>query len=82
MNQQKDTAASVLSPMPSKVTKVMVKPGQKVVKDQPLVALEAMKMEHIIKAPFDGVIEKVHYAEGSLVPEKQKLVSFVEEAKK
>jgi len=33
----------------------------------------------VIKAPFDGEIEKVHYHEGELVPEKQKLVSFKED---
>lgn len=45
LGQQKASASSVLTPMPCKVTKVLVKPGQKVEKDQPLLALEAMKME-------------------------------------
>jgi len=72
-------ASSILTPMPCKVTKVMVSIGQVVQKDQPLIALEAMKMEHIIKAPFAGKIEKIYYPEGSLVAEKQKLVSFAEE---
>jgi len=52
MGLQKSDASSVLSPMPCKVTKVLVKPGQKVEKDQPLVALEAMKMEVLCSPEF------------------------------
>jgi len=52
MGLQKSDASSVLSPMPCKVTKVLVKPGQKVEKDQPLVTLEAMKMEVLFFSPF------------------------------
>ena len=73
---------SVLSPMPCKITTVLVKEGQAVTKDQPLLILEAMKMEHVIKAPYTGVIESLPYKEGELVAEKKQLVKFVQEAKK
>ena len=43
---------------------------------QPLVVLEAMKMEHTITAPADGTVEKVAFAVGDLVEEGAELVSF------
>lgn len=71
---------SVKSPMPCKITQVLVKKGDQVKKDQPLVILEAMKMEHVIKAPKDGVIERVVYSKvGELVGENQTLVTFEED---
>ena len=57
----------MLSPMPGKILKVMVKAGDKVVKGDSLMVMEAMKMEHTIKAAFDGVINSVHYQEGEQV---------------
>jgi biotin carboxyl carrier protein len=54
--------------MPSTVVKVAVEPGQRVVARQTLVVLEAMKMEHVIQAPYDGVVGEVLFSEGDLVP--------------
>ena len=45
------------APMPGLILKVLVKPGQKVRAHQALVVLEAMKMEHTIEAPHDGVVK-------------------------
>ena len=47
---------AILSPMPGKVTSVEVSKGEKVDKGQRLLTLEAMKMEHGLVAPFDGVV--------------------------
>jgi 3-methylcrotonyl-CoA carboxylase alpha subunit len=55
------------APMPGVITKVMVVVGDKVAKGQPLVALEAMKMEHLIRAPFAGTVKKVAASPGSMV---------------
>ena len=57
----------MLSPMPGKILKVMVKAGDSVSKGDSLIVMEAMKMEHTIKAAFDGSISAVHYQEGEQV---------------
>ena len=68
------------APMPGKIVKVHVSPGQKVVRGAPLIVLEAMKMEHSISAPADGKVAKVHYAAGDLVEEGAELIAFEAEA--
>ncbi len=67
---------SLLSPMPGRIIKVMVEVGQKVTKGSPLIVMEAMKMEHTIRAPADGVVEKIHYNTNEIVQEKQQLISI------
>ncbi len=64
------------APMPGKIVKVHVSPGQNVVRGAPLIVLEAMKMEHSISAPADGKVAKVHYAAGDLVEEGAELIAF------
>ena len=64
------------SPMPGTVVRVMVEAGQTVRKDEPLVVLEAMKMEHTIAAPADGTIESLPFAVGDRVEEGVELVGF------
>jgi 3-methylcrotonyl-CoA carboxylase alpha subunit len=61
------TGGGLEAPMPGVVTRVMVGPGDAVRKGQPLVALEAMKMEHVIRAPRDGVVASIAAAPGTLV---------------
>jgi len=46
----------VLAPMHGKIVQMLVEQGQNVMQGQPLVVLEAMKMEHIIRAPHEGVL--------------------------
>jgi 3-methylcrotonyl-CoA carboxylase alpha subunit len=55
------------SPMPGKVLKVMVAPGDAVTDGQPLVIIEAMKMEFTVKAPHDGKVETIRYKVGDQV---------------
>lgn len=55
------------SPMPGKILKVMVKAGDQVEAGQGLLVMEAMKMEHTIKAAATGTIKQVFYKEGDLV---------------
>jgi 3-methylcrotonyl-CoA carboxylase alpha subunit len=47
---------SILSPLPGKIIAVEVSAGQQVTKGQKLLTLEAMKVEHTLVAPFDGVV--------------------------
>jgi biotin carboxyl carrier protein len=59
----------IRSPMPGKVTQVSVKTGQAVKKGDPLLTLEAMKMEHALTAPFDGKVEALAAKVGDQVTE-------------
>ena len=47
----------LVAPMPGLVKVLNARAGEAVTKDQPLVILEAMKMEHTLTAPFDGIVE-------------------------
>ena len=58
------TPGSLLAPMPGSVIRVAVAEGDRVVAGQPLLWLEAMKMEHTISAPSDGVVTTLAVAEG------------------
>ncbi|KAJ2422514.1 hypothetical protein GGF41_003479, partial [Coemansia sp. RSA 2531] len=69
---------SVTAPMSCKIVQVLVEPGAEVTQDMPLVVLEAMKMEHVIKAPKAGKISDVYYKVGDLVDEGKSLVAFEE----
>ncbi len=64
------------APMPGKVTKVLVADGATVQRGQPLLILEAMKMENTILAPRNGIVNAVRFAEGELVREGEALVDF------
>ena len=64
--------------MPGRVVKVMAAVGDAVKKGQALMILEAMKMEHTIASPRDGVIERVAFAENQLVPADALLFAFRE----
>ena len=55
------------APMPGVITRVMVAAGDTVTKGQPLVALEAMKVEHLIRAPRAGRIARVNVQPGEMV---------------
>jgi 3-methylcrotonyl-CoA carboxylase alpha subunit len=57
----------VVAPMPGKVTSVDVSQGERVAKGQRLLTLEAMKMEHGLIAPFDGVVAELSAQAGSQV---------------
>ena len=58
---------AILAPMPGKVTSVEVAAGDAVTKGQRLLTLEAMKMEHALVAPFDGVVAELNTSAGAQV---------------
>ena len=62
------------APMPGKVVSFAVKAGDKVSRGQALAIMEAMKMEHTIAAPADGVVAEILYAPGDQVPEGAELL--------
>jgi 3-methylcrotonyl-CoA carboxylase alpha subunit len=55
------------SPMPGKLTKVMIQAGDKVARGDRMAIVEAMKMEHVLHAPADGLVVSVPRAEGEQV---------------
>jgi 3-methylcrotonyl-CoA carboxylase alpha subunit len=69
-------AESLTAPMPGKIIAVKVAAGTKVERGQALLVMEAMKMEHTIRAPADGRVEKIHYSVGEQVDEGVELIHF------
>jgi propionyl-CoA carboxylase alpha chain len=64
---QQVAAGSLLAPMPGTVIRVGVEVGDQVEQGQPLLWLEAMKMEHTISAPADGTVTELAVAAGQQV---------------
>ncbi|HEX3536471.1 MAG TPA: acetyl-CoA carboxylase biotin carboxylase subunit [Stellaceae bacterium] len=73
------TAGRLTAPMPGRVTQLMVEPGTNVRRGQPLIVIEAMKMEHTVTAPADGVVDAVRFAPGDLVEEGAELIALAPE---
>jgi acetyl/propionyl-CoA carboxylase alpha subunit len=62
-----DLGGDLRAPMPGRVRRTAASAGERVSKGQVLLVLEAMKMEHAIRAPRDGVLRAMHVREGDLV---------------
>ena len=60
-------SGALAAPMNGVITRVLVEPDDEVTKGQPLVAVEAMKMEHLVRAPRDGRVQAVHVKTGAMV---------------
>ncbi|WP_235298590.1 pyruvate carboxylase [Portibacter marinus] len=69
------------SPLQGSLSKVLVKQGQKVEKNDPLFIIEAMKMESTITAPYDGVITKVHLGNRTMVKQDDLVLEMDKESK-
>ncbi|KAI1170881.1 carbamoyl-phosphate synthase subunit L [Nemania sp. FL0916] len=74
----KEATASVVAPMPCKILKNEVKEGDQVTKGAPLVVIESMKMETVIRSPQDGVIKRLAHKEGDKCKAGTILVVFEE----
>ncbi len=66
----------VRAPMPGRVVKVLVARGDAVLPGQPLLVMEAMKMENELKAKATGTVEEVHVVTGATVENGAKLVTL------
>ncbi|CAB3639373.1 3-methylcrotonyl-CoA carboxylase [Achromobacter marplatensis] len=73
---QGEHGGGLTAPMPGKIISISVKAGDTVEKGQPLLVMEAMKMEHTISAPADGRVGEVFYGVGDQVTEGAELVSI------
>jgi len=75
-HEGEDNHGGLTAPMNGTMVGVLVEAGQQVTKNQPLVIMEAMKMEHTIKAPSDGTIDEVYFKEGDMVDGGAELLAF------
>jgi acetyl/propionyl-CoA carboxylase alpha subunit len=66
----------IKAPMPGLVIDIMVSAGQQVKKGDPIMVLEAMKMENILKSPSDGVVKRIGVEKRQAVEKNQVLVNF------
>jgi acetyl/propionyl-CoA carboxylase alpha subunit len=70
---------AILSPMPGKIVSVAAKAGAKLKKGDPILVLEAMKMEHTLTAPFDGKLAELNAKPGAQVSEGVLLAKMVQD---
>lgn len=77
MNQGHKTKNNdIKAPMPGMVLKILVHAGQEIKKGEPLLILEAMKMENVIKSPTDGVVEIIKVEEKEKVEKNALLLQL------
>jgi len=69
-------AIEVVAPMVGKVVKILVEKGQEVSEDDPVIMLEAMKVEMPVVAPEDGTVLEIKIAEGDTVEGDQVLMEI------
>ena len=75
-----ESADAILAPLAGRVVKVVVRPGDEVARDAPLAILEAMKMDHVLKAPRDGIVARVCVTEGGQVMQNAVLLELEDSA--
>ncbi|MDD2930330.1 MAG: acetyl-CoA carboxylase biotin carboxyl carrier protein subunit [Fermentimonas sp.] len=67
---------TIISPMPGKVIKILVTEDMEVKQGDPLIVVEAMKMQSTYSAAQDAIVEKIHIEEGDSVLRDQLLITF------
>jgi 3-methylcrotonyl-CoA carboxylase alpha subunit len=76
VGEQEVAGGRLTAPMPGKILAVLVESGARITKGTPLVIMEAMKMEHTITAPRDGLVAAIHFSVGAVVNEGAELLAF------
>lgn len=71
-----DVGNELKSPMPGKIVDIFVSEGDLVNKDEPILRLEAMKMQNEINASYNGVIRKIHVSPGQSIMQDELLVEI------
>ncbi|MYC28131.1 MAG: oxaloacetate decarboxylase subunit alpha [Nitrospira sp. SB0662_bin_26] len=64
----------VTTPMPGRVVKILVAEGATVAADEPVIVIEAMKMENQVTAPIEGTVKAIYVSEGDLVNSEETLI--------
>jgi 3-methylcrotonyl-CoA carboxylase alpha subunit len=70
------SSGGLTTPLPGVVSAVAVQEGQAVAAGEVLMVIEAMKMEHSITAPYDGLVRAIHFVRGDRVPEGSELLAL------
>lgn len=70
------SAGSLNAPMPGKILELLIVDGDSVEEGQPVLILEAMKMENELKSPSNGVVSKLHIQQGDNVEKNQLLIDI------
>lgn len=70
------SAGQLKAPMPGKILEMLVKPGDEVAQGQPVIILEAMKMENELKAPINGKITAIHVEIGQSVEKNHTILEI------
>ena len=70
------TDTDVTAPMPGLILSIAVGPGDAIEAGTPLLVLEAMKMENVIKATATGTVKAVHVSQGQAVEKRQRLIEL------
>jgi 3-methylcrotonyl-CoA carboxylase alpha subunit len=74
--RETSAASRITAPMPGTVTRILAEPGTNVQRGAPLIVLEAMKMEHTLRAPADGHLNALMCKVGDVVQEGAELADF------
>ncbi|GAB4376480.1 MAG: acetyl-CoA carboxylase biotin carboxyl carrier protein subunit [Salibacteraceae bacterium] len=74
--KSKKVLKELKAPMPGLVLSVKVSEGEEVSEGQPLVVLEAMKMENVLKSPGKAVVEKINVKQGEAIEKNAVLITF------
>ncbi len=78
VSTHQSSEGTLTAPMPGVITILSATPGDTIGAGEPLLVMEAMKMEHAVKAPFDGVIKSYKFKAGDQVKDGDLLVEFEE----
>lgn len=70
------TTDAMTAPMPGTILKILVNPGESVQENQPLMVLEAMKMENEIVAGKSGIVASIHVSSGDMVNPGDALITI------
>ncbi len=71
-----DASGIIRAPMHGKVRDLLVEAGARVVKGQPIAIIEAMKMEHTLAAPFEGVVVEIAVARDAQIAQGGKIMAI------
>ena len=78
LESESDTSGSLCAPMNGTIVSLLVNSGEQVKKGTALLVMEAMKMEHNIKAPYDGTVSEFYFQPGDLVDGGAEVLAFDE----